>query len=81
MSAISREIADLAERCGVALQYSSFWGEDKQVGEDVLRRALAAMAISPEQPPATTANAFPLVRVVAEGCSCRTEWRGCPLGI
>ena len=30
---IPREIAELCDGCGIALQYSSFWGEDKQVGE------------------------------------------------
>lgn len=77
---VSREIAELAERCGVALQYSSFWGEDKQVGEEFLRRALAAMAVSPDRPPEGARNGFPAARTVDEGCDCRIEWRGAPAG-
>src|SRR3569623_1406352 len=45
---VTHEIARLAESCGVALHYSSFWGEDKHVGEATLRRALDTMRVSGE---------------------------------
>jgi (1->4)-alpha-D-glucan 1-alpha-D-glucosylmutase len=72
MSDVPREIAELAEQCGVALHYSSFWGEDKQVGEEVLRRALAAMGVHARSSP----EDFPVVQVVTEGCATRLQWHG-----
>ncbi len=78
MSEVSRETAEQAQRCGIALHYSSFWGEEKQVGEDVLRRALEAMGASHEHRPPATHNGFPGVRVAAEGAGARIEWRGAP---
>ncbi|HTH78616.1 MAG TPA: 4-alpha-glucanotransferase, partial [Ramlibacter sp.] len=74
MSEVSREIKDLAGHCGVSLQYSSFWGEDKQVGEHVLRRALGAMKVNA----AVTHEGFPLTHVVTQGSASRVEWRGSP---
>jgi (1->4)-alpha-D-glucan 1-alpha-D-glucosylmutase len=78
MTDVSREIAELAQRCGVAQQYNSFWGEDKRVGEDVLRRALRAMGVSHEHPAEAHRNGFPQVHVVTEGVASRIEWRGEP---
>jgi len=79
MSHIPHDIAQLAEQCGVALQYSSFWGEDKHVGEATLRRALGAMGVSPEHPPATSHGEFPRVVVATEGNPIRVAWRGGPV--
>jgi (1->4)-alpha-D-glucan 1-alpha-D-glucosylmutase len=74
MSGVSREIQDLAEHCGVALHYSSFWGEEKQVGEHVLRRALGAMKVSA----AVAHEGFPITHVVTQGSTSRVEWHGGP---
>ncbi|MBA3771931.1 MAG: malto-oligosyltrehalose synthase [Ramlibacter sp.] len=70
-------LADLAERCGVAVRYSSFWGEEKSVSPALLRRALSAMGIDPEpgagaQP--TPPAALPNVHVVHQGDVAHIEW-------
>jgi (1->4)-alpha-D-glucan 1-alpha-D-glucosylmutase len=76
MNPIAPEIADLAERCGVALRYSSFWGEDKQVDEAVLRRALQAMGVAPERPIPVAGHEFPRAYVAREGTPARIAWHG-----
>ena len=73
---VPRDIAELAERCGVALDYSSFWGENKHVPEATLLRALGAMGFSPEHPRAATHDGFPRAQVVEEGSAARIAWRG-----
>ena len=74
------DIAALCERCGVALRYSSFWGEDKQVPEATLRRALQAMEVSGDHAPAATGTRFPRAQVVTEGAAHRIVWHGAPSG-
>ncbi|HEY8050980.1 MAG TPA: 4-alpha-glucanotransferase, partial [Ramlibacter sp.] len=70
------DIAALCERCGVAPRYSSFWGEDKPVGEATLRRALAAMGVSQDHAPPARDDEWPRVRVAAEHTTHSIRWRG-----
>ncbi|HMC14289.1 MAG TPA: 4-alpha-glucanotransferase, partial [Albitalea sp.] len=76
-----RDIAELCDRCGVALHYSSFWGEDKHVGEATLRRALAAMGVTLKEPPLGADARFPQVQVAREGSPLRAAWHGEPCGV
>jgi len=69
------EISRLAERCGVATRYSSFWGEDKAVSDTVLQRALAAMGVSGASEAARRPDGLPALHVVTEGEASRV-----PLG-
>src|SRR4051812_38277702 len=75
MNEVSHEIESLAQRSGVALRYSSFWGEDLHVAENVLQRALRAMGVSQHAPHAQPTQLPPAV-VVLEGAGTRIEWRG-----
>ncbi|MEJ6023052.1 malto-oligosyltrehalose synthase [Ramlibacter sp. PS4R-6] len=77
MNEVSHEVATLAQRSGVALRYSSFWGEDLHVAEDVLRRALAAMGVSGDSP-SESGPGFPRAVVAVEGTALRIEWHGQP---
>ncbi|HYF41438.1 MAG TPA: malto-oligosyltrehalose synthase [Ramlibacter sp.] len=56
------DLAERAARLGVARRYHTFWGEDKEVPEAVLRQALEAMG----DPPVHDAP-LPPVRVATEG--------------
>ena len=74
---LSPELAELAESCGVALHYSSFWGEDKWVSEGFLRTALSAIGVDPERAGATeylVPSQSPRARVVTQGQPARIEW-------
>jgi (1->4)-alpha-D-glucan 1-alpha-D-glucosylmutase len=74
---ISPELSALAEHCGVAMHYSSFWGEELKVPAQVLRRALTAMGIDPDQPPRLlkpALDALPSVAVVTQGQSASLRW-------
>ena len=64
---VSARVAQLAQRCGVALHYESFWHEEVTVPEPVLRQALAAMGVDPDagQGPAQRA-ALPPIAVVTD---------------
>lgn len=75
MNPVSHETAALAEDSGVALRYSSFWGEDLHVSEEVLLRALRAMGIS-SAAPATADGRMPRAVVAFEGGSQRVHWQG-----
>ncbi|MFC5497262.1 malto-oligosyltrehalose synthase [Caenimonas terrae] len=46
----SPSLQQLAERSGVAVRYYSFYGEDKAVPDEVLRKALTAMGVDPDAP-------------------------------
>ena len=73
---VSPATAQLCESSGVALQYSSFWGEDKHVGETMLRRALTAMGVTPEHPPRESTGEFPRVHVLTQGRQASIRWHG-----
>jgi (1->4)-alpha-D-glucan 1-alpha-D-glucosylmutase len=78
------DLAQQAERHGVALRYHSFWGEDKAVEPAVLEQALASMGLRE----AGTGDAMrtpqddglPPVHVALEGEPVRIAWRGTPGG-
>ncbi|HSN32978.1 MAG TPA: 4-alpha-glucanotransferase, partial [Ideonella sp.] len=73
---VSPAVAALAEQHGVALRYESFWHEDVQVPEAVLRNALSAMGIDPEAAPTDDAAAHrpPPVQVVTDGEAAAVRW-------
>jgi (1->4)-alpha-D-glucan 1-alpha-D-glucosylmutase len=63
VEALGADLAERAARAGVARRYHSFWGEDKEVPETVLRQALEAIGeVTPPQ-----RSLLPPVRVVLEG--------------
>ena len=74
----SRPARRWPQRCGVALRYSSFWGEDLTVPEAVLRQALSAMGVVPEkrtrETPAAQPADLPPVHVVTEGQPVALRW-------
>ncbi|WP_230681430.1 hypothetical protein [Paracidovorax cattleyae] len=59
-----------ARRAGIALQYASFWGENRDVPPEVLERALSAMGSHAD------ADALPATIVVEEGQAAEIEWPG-----
>lgn len=67
------DLAQQAERHGVALRYHSFWGEDKEVPPQVLEQALSSMGLQQPQP---AAEGLPPVNVVLQGDPIRISWRG-----
>jgi (1->4)-alpha-D-glucan 1-alpha-D-glucosylmutase len=74
---LSPELAELAERCGVAVRYSSFWGEDQWVSEAFLRRAMSAIGIDPERAGETAPSPppqLPKAKVVQQAQPVRIEW-------
>ncbi|KQT11012.1 malto-oligosyltrehalose synthase [Ramlibacter sp. Leaf400] len=78
LEAETHDLAQQAERHGVALRYHSFWGEDLQVAPEVLAQALDSMGLRHAPPPA--AEGLPPVQVVAEGEPARIAWTGGPAG-
>jgi (1->4)-alpha-D-glucan 1-alpha-D-glucosylmutase len=73
--AIEPELAQLAERSGIALRYSSFWGEDKEVPEGVVHKALSAMGIRSSEDLRPGDQPLPATQVVIEGQASRIAWR------
>jgi (1->4)-alpha-D-glucan 1-alpha-D-glucosylmutase len=72
---VPRELAELADRCGVALQYSSFWGEDKIVPPAVLHRAMRAMDIGEGAAAAPHhRDGLPPAAVATQGEHARIAW-------
>ncbi|WP_332815529.1 malto-oligosyltrehalose synthase [Ramlibacter sp.] len=70
-------VADLAQRAeqyGVALRYTTFWGEDQPVPDAVLARALACMGADGRRPPQPPA--LPPVHVCVQGEPIRIAWPG-----
>ena len=72
---VSPQVARLAQRCGVALHYESFWHEEVTVPEPVLRQALAAMGVDPDasEPPSARA-ALPPIAVATQGRTGELRW-------
>src|SRR5687768_15538673 len=68
------DLAARAEQYGVALRYTTFWGEDQPVPDEVLARALACMGVDAPQPP--EAQGLPPVHVSVEGEPIRMAWTG-----
>ena len=72
------QLLERAERCGVALRYSSFWGEELQVRPTVLRKALEAMGVDPAAESPTDPrqpDALPPVHVQTQGQAGTLRWR------
>ncbi len=72
---------ELAERCGIASHYRSFWGEEIGVPESVLRRALTAMGVTPASsapPQQRLPGGLPPVHVVTQGQGCALRWLASP---
>jgi (1->4)-alpha-D-glucan 1-alpha-D-glucosylmutase len=68
-------LAALAGQHGIALRYESFWHEDVEVPEPVLRQALAAMGIDADRAePAPERAAPPPVSVVTHGADTVIRW-------
>ena len=67
-------LQELAQRCGVAVRYYSFYGEDKAVPDEVLRKSLLAMGIDPDKPaPGAASGLLPPVLVADEGTQARLD--------
>ncbi len=71
---VPRDLAALAERCGVATRYESL-GEEIEVARPVLRKALAAMGVDPERPAVEAPRpTLPAVKVVNQGQAASLRW-------
>ncbi len=74
-ASVSPQLAQLAQHCGVALRYESFWHEEVTVPEPVLRQALAAMGVDPDAGAAPAERAAPPpVAVVTQGRAGELRW-------
>ncbi|HYD77183.1 malto-oligosyltrehalose synthase [Ramlibacter sp.] len=68
------DLARRAEQFGIALRYTSFWGEEQSVPDEVLAQALAGMGADGSEP--AEAAGLPPVHVALEGEPIRIEWTG-----
>ena len=72
---IAPQVAQAAQRCGVALHYESFWHEEVTVPEPVLRQALAAMGVDPDAaPPPAERAGLPPIAVATHGRIGEVRW-------
>ncbi|WBY02154.1 malto-oligosyltrehalose synthase [Ramlibacter tataouinensis] len=68
------DLARRAEQCGIALRYTSFWGEEQAVPDAVLAQALASMRA--DELGAFEVEGLPPVHVAVEGDEVRIAWQG-----
>ena len=72
---VPAQLALLAQHCGVALRYESFWHEEVTVPAAVLRRALMAMGVDPDGAWASPARAAPPpIHVTTHGQPGQLRW-------
>ena len=69
---IPAELAERAQRHGVALRYHRFWGEDTAVAGSVLQQALQVMGL--DGPAPAGPQGLPPVQVVTEGEPACIRW-------